>query len=696
MYLSHKERFCFCHQVDTGLPCSCNTYHIHQIIELQETFEQLRMTIDIIARTCMVYKINGGTDIEAVITSIHGYIITSWSKTLIKFSRCKTVFQSCEPKTCGNGQNISYPFYIDGKQDPSCGFPRFGLTCAPDGFPILNLTNTNFIVQQIFYHNHSLRVSDPQFSISNATTECLSRSRNLTLFGNRYEFAPKQKEILLFFDCATPGKGEEEYRVGCDRGNRTRSVLAMDDGNEKMGYAMGSCRGGFMKRMVMEEEGGGGFGSGREGIWEALRRGFVLVWKVTECEGCEKSGGRCGFDMDAYSFMCYCPDGDYLLRCHPYEEHGKLKVIAATVSAVAVVGALIIVIYCFSRKLIFHKITSKAHQDFEAFLKHHGPLAIRRYSYSEIKKMTNSFKDKLGQGGYGSVFKGTLHEDCGLVAVKVLNETKGNGEEFINEVASISRTSHVNIVSLLGFCFEGSKKALVYEFMANGSLEKFIYNNNSNQSDFPDLQLSCEMLYKIAMGVARGLEYLHRGCNTRILHFDIKPHNILLDENFFPKISDFGLAKICPRNESIVSMLCARGTIGYIAPEVISRNFGEVSHKSDVYSFGMMILEMVGRRRNVNVEVDRSSEIYFPQWIYKRLELNQELALKSIRNEGDRERMRQMVIVSLWCIQTNPLDRPMMSKVVEMLEGRVESLQVPPKPYLSSPPTSPCPSSSTN
>ena len=146
--------------------------------------------------------------------------------------------------------------------------------------------------------------------------------------------------------------------------------------------------------------------------------------------------------------------------------------------------------------------------------------------------MTNSFKDKLGQGGYGGVYKGKLQDGC-FVAVKVLKELKGNGEEFLNEVASIGRTSHVNIVTLMGVCFEESKRALIYEFMPNGSLEKFIYKENPSNATH---QLGWETLYKIAIGIARGLEYLHRGCNTRILHFDIKPHNILLDENFCPKI----------------------------------------------------------------------------------------------------------------------------------------------------------------
>jgi serine/threonine protein kinase len=326
------------------------------------------------------------------------------------------------------------------------------------------------------------------------------------------------------------------------------------------------------------------------------------------------------------------------------------------------------------------KIT-KNEQDLEACIRNYGPLALTRYKFSDIKKFTNSFKDKLGQGGYGGVYKGKLLDDH-PVAVKVLNASKENGEDFINEVASISRTSHVNIVTLLGFCLEGPKRALIYEFMPNGSLEKFIHNDNPEKTI---MHLGLEKLFQIAIGIARGLEYLHRGCNTRILHFDIKPHNILLDEDFCPKISDFGLAKLCTRNESNIAMTGARGTIGYIAPEVFSRSFGAVSHKSDVYSYGMMALEMVGGRTNINVGVNNTSEIYFPHWIYKRLELNIDLGVSSNMTIEENEMVRKMILVGLWCIQTNPSDRPSMSKVIEMLEGSIEALQIPPKPFLYSP-----------
>ncbi|GKV47341.1 hypothetical protein SLEP1_g54247 [Rubroshorea leprosula] len=322
--------------------------------------------------------------------------------------------------------------------------------------------------------------------------------------------------------------------------------------------------------------------------------------------------------------------------------------------------------------------------DIEAFLRSNGRLAPKRYSFKDVKKMTNKFRDKLGEGGFGAVYKGKLSDGC-QVAVKVLNKMKDNGESFMNEVASISRTSHVNIVTLLGFCFEGHQRALVYKFMQNGSLEKFIHQENPLNADN---QLKRETLYNIAVGIAKGLEYLHRGCNMRILHFDIKPHNILLDDDLCPKISDFGLAKLCPRKESMVSMTDARGTIGYIAPEVFFRSIGRVSHKSDVYSYGMMVLEMVGERENINAKSDHSSE-YFPQWIYRRLELDEEPGIWSITNEDDKERARKMTIVGLWCIQTNPSDRPPMCRVLQMLQGNLNSLEIPPKPFFSCPPRLP-------
>ncbi|XP_057732851.1 LEAF RUST 10 DISEASE-RESISTANCE LOCUS RECEPTOR-LIKE PROTEIN KINASE-like 2.5 isoform X2 [Arachis stenosperma] len=345
---------------------------------------------------------------------------------------------------------------------------------------------------------------------------------------------------------------------------------------------------------------------------------------------------------------------------------------------VAVITVFRLLATCLAPK----SLKIKSNQQIETFLKNHGVLSLKRYKFSDVKKMTNSFKDKLGQGGFGAVYKGKLSNGFD-VAVKILNPSKGNGEEFINEVASISRTSHVNVVTLLGFCFEGHKKVLIYEFMSNGSLDNFIYKKDPKNTPL----LSWDNLYQISIGIARGLEYLHRGCNIRILHFDIKPHNILLDENFCPKISDFGLAKLCSRKESHISMSETRGTIGYIAPEVSNRHFGRVSYKSDVYSYGMMLLEMVGmKEKNITAEPSQSSEMYFPDWIYKRLEQGSQLGPDDdgevIIEENDV--VKKMTVVGLWCIQPIPDDRPTMSKVVEMLEGSMNFLELPPRPVLSS------------
>ncbi|KAM3729812.1 hypothetical protein ACB098_12G038900 [Castanea mollissima] len=280
----------------------------------------------------------------------------------------------------------------------------------------------------------------------------------------------------------------------------------------------------------------------------------------------------------------------------------------------------------------------------EEFLQSQINLMPIRYSYSNIRKMSKSFKDKLGEGGYGTM----------------LGNPKANGQEFINEVATIGRIHHVNVVQLIGFCAEGPKHALIYEFI-------------SNEVSIP---LSIKKTYKISLGVAHGIEYLHRGCDMQIMHFDIKPHNILLDENFIPKVSDFGLAKLYSTNDSIVSLIVARGTLGYIASKLFYKNIGRVSYKVDVYSFGMLLLEMASRTKNTNAFADHSSQIYFPTWVYGQYSEGNDIEIEDATEE-EKKIVKKMIIVALWCIQMKPSDRPSMNKVVEMLGGEVECLQMP-------------------
>ncbi|XP_042980642.1 LEAF RUST 10 DISEASE-RESISTANCE LOCUS RECEPTOR-LIKE PROTEIN KINASE-like 2.1 isoform X2 [Carya illinoinensis] len=589
-------------------------------------------------------------------------------------------FQVCsaEPETCGDGQPIKFPFHIRNKQNRSCGYPGFELSCNYHGQPTINIQNNDYIIHNISYETQTLRVSNSDFWNSN--NGCIPLTQNISLPGARFELAPFQTHVNLLFGCnASTLESTSRFSYpGCNHGeNKNSSVLALPENDPKLRNVSKACTTRVVAPVLEPYERENG-----DGIEGVLRNGFRVKWKASECSSSQESGGRCGFNYSEWHFKCFCPDRPHAWHCISGENKQKWM-IPLVILSIGNIGATIVVIICYLRRKFpyFWKKKSVSHQNIEDFLKSVGPLVIRRYSYSDIKKMTNIFKEKLGQGGYGSVFKGKLQDGC-LVAVKILKESRENGEEFVNEVASISRTSHVNIVTLMGFCFEGSNRALVYEFMPNGSLEKFIYKEYPSKADH---QLEWKTLYNIAVGIARGLEYLHKGCNARILHFDIKPHNILLDKSYHPKISDFGLAKICSREESIISMLGTRGTIGYIAPEVFNRNFGGISHKSDVYSYGMMILEIVGGRKNIDIEGDRTSEIHIPHWIYKRLELDEDLSLQGlVMNEEDRKSAKKMIIVGLWCIQIDPSNRPTMGRVVDMLEGSSEYLQVPPKPFLSS------------
>ncbi|PKA61729.1 putative receptor-like protein kinase [Apostasia shenzhenica] len=392
-----------------------------------------------------------------------------------------------------------------------------------------------------------------------------------------------------------------------------------------------------------------------------------LKWRSNEvtspCFDCEAKGLKCGFNKTRDLAFCIGDIDNGLLEHH----HGPLLFLLLALA----------LYFHFFREAKKVKETRLRVERFLATYKGSKPT---RYTYAAIKKITKRFKHKLGQGGFGSVYKGELPNGI-PVAVKMLTLSHGNGGDFINEVATIGRIHHANVVRLLGFCLEGNNYALVYEYMPNVSLEKFIFSADSRKMN---KLLNKTKLLDIAIGIAQGIEYLHQGCDQRILHFDIKPHNILLDHNFNPKISDFGLAKLSSRDQSIVTISAARGTMGYIAPEMYSRNFGTVSSKSDVYSFGMLLLEMVSGRRNSDPSVDNSGEIYFPELMYDKLLHGENKGLKLEMNDDDDdddEIFKKLIIVAMWCIQWNPADRPSISKVVQMLMANMQSLQVPPKPF---------------
>ena len=214
--------------------------------------------------------------------------------------------------------------------------------------------------------------------------------------------------------------------------------------------------------------------------------------------------------------------------------------------------------------------------------------------------------------------------------------------------------------------------ALVYEYLENGSLDKYLFSKAR--------EIEWEKLHQIAVATAKGIAYLHEECVQRIIHYDIKPGNVLLDANFFPKVVDFGLAKLCNRDNTHLSVSGYRGTPGYSAPEFLLKNH-PITQKCDVYSFGMLLIELVGRRRNTKVGSNGSMD-WFPKHVWEEYEKG-DLAAMTVAckiEEKDREKAERMSMVALWCVQDSTDTRPPMSAVVKMLEGGVEVMP-PPKPF---------------
>ncbi|KAL2507944.1 receptor-like protein kinase 1 [Forsythia ovata] len=299
---------------------------------------------------------------------------------------------------------------------------------------------------------------------------------------------------------------------------------------------------------------------------------------------------------------------------------------------------------------------------------------IRRFGFKKLQEATNGFKEELGRGAYSTVYKGIVKNDNieNVVAVKKLHKMATEGEqEFKAEVSSISRTNHKNLVQLLGYCDEGQNRLLVYEFMSNGSLSNFLFQS-SRPNWYKRLQ--------IAFATARGLCYLHEECNNQIIHCDIKPQNILLDESFTAKISDFGIAKLLKPDQSRTTT-GIRGTKGYVAPEWF-RNL-PVTSKVDVYSFGILFLELICCRKNFERDVEVETEMILADFAYDcykdgtlhLLVANDEEALND-------KRFDKFVMIAIWCIQEDPALRPTMKRVVQLMEGSVE-VPIPPDPASS-------------
>ncbi|KAI4324153.1 hypothetical protein L6164_023715 [Bauhinia variegata] len=338
------------------------------------------------------------------------------------------------------------------------------------------------------------------------------------------------------------------------------------------------------------------------------------------------------------------------------------KIVAAVTTTVLLILMVFVVFFCiYMRRRKFKETALSREKEDEAA---HEAMELPFFNFATIANATNDFSidKKLGEGGFGPVYMGTL-EDGQEIAVKKLAHSSGQGmKEFKNEVILCSKLQHRNLVKLLGCCIQGHDKMLIYEYMLNKSLDYFLFDSYQSKC------LDWTKRRNIIFGIARGLLYLHQDSRMRIIHRDLKASNILLDSQLLPKISDFGLAKIFGGDQIEGNTNRVAGTYGYMAPEYASD--GAFSIKSDVFSYGILLLEIISSKRNRGVyHTNVSLNLIGHAWKLWKEGSAMELVDACLEDSFVVSEVLRYIHIGLLCVQQNPDDRPDMASVVVMLSS---------------------------
>ncbi|KAK4282379.1 hypothetical protein QN277_013763 [Acacia crassicarpa] len=459
----------------------------------------------------------------------------------------------------------------------------------------------------------------------------------------------------------------------------SRYGVAEDEGGERREFEknVGEAVDNVVDVSVGE---GFGFGVGQAGGVYALAQ----CWKTLrsdECGICLRKAARevreCFPNLEgrALNAGCYLRYSTHKFYNQAGQEEKDQKssfrkgAITATVLSVAAVAMLFLSAFY----VIFSRLSKMKKGS-----KHVGQISISinksslNFKYETLEKATDYFNPsrKIGQGGAGSVFKGTLPNGNVVAVKRLVYNTRQWVDEFFNEVNLITGIDHKNLVKLLGCSIEGPESLLVYEYLPNKSLDQFIFEKNKSQI------LNWKQRFDIIIGIAEGLAYLHAGSKVRIIHRDIKSSNILLDENLTPKIADFGLARCFAADKTHLSTGIA-GTLGYMAPEYLVR--GQLTEKADVYSYGVLVLEILCGRRN-NVFREDSGSLLQTVWNLYRSNRLHEAVDPCLGDDFPAAELSRVLQIGLLCTQASASLRPTMEEVVVLLSNSDVDVCVPNRP----------------
>lgn len=574
----------------------------------------------------------------------------------------------CPKSTC-YGVEISYPFWRLDNYNTSapqyCGYPGFGINCSENQpLPIIYLPSDAFYVKSIDYKSYSLALVDADvFNV-----KCPRARHNLTLEKLPLKFSDSALKLTFYFNCTkNPG---DALPAECLKSGTYFYVgeIEPDDLNwfgicEEKVVTTVTKRRSFQNNDWIE-----GFGA-------AMGEGFVLDWRsASECGQCEKSEGRCGYNNSTHNLLCYCKDGTVKFKhCKGDKRDIRVKVaVGVTTAAFTAIVACVIFFLYYRRQKKSHAGSSLISRSILSYPsstmdpeKASNYFGVHVFDYSELEEATNNFDSskELGEGGFGTVYKGKLL-DGRVVAVKRLYENNYKRvEQFRNEIEILTRLRHRNLVTLYGCTSRhGRELLLVYEYISNGTVADHLHGEFSKPGS-----LSWNTRMSISIETASALAFLH---NSEVIHRDVKTNNILLDSNFCVKVADFGLSRLFPTDVTHVST-APQGTPGYVDPQY--HECYQLTSKSDVYSFGVVLIELISSLPAVDICRHRQ-EINLSNMAINKIQSNTLHELVDSNLGFDSNDMVKLMITAVaelafQCLQNDRDLRPSMPEVLEALLG---------------------------